>query len=172
MTGHVTTERAELDALGRELQVTDWWLVQALRTFGLDRRSACLVPWLPAIELAWVDGLTAAERRQLSGLLYARHPTLDRHAGWLLSRWLANRPADGLFRIARRTLRAQLAALPSDERAALRARIVGPCVAVADVSGGLFGFGARSRSEQAWLQRLAIALRVPEDPAASSSRGM
>jgi hypothetical protein len=159
MTDPMATDR-EQDALGRELQVTDWWLVHTLRRFGLDRRSACLVPWLPAIELAWVDGLTAAERRQLLGLLYARHPALDRHAIQLLEGWLAARPADALFRIARRTLRAQLMALPVNERAALRARVIGPCVAVADASGGLFGFAAKSRPEHAWLQRLAITLRA------------
>lgn len=166
MTENAATDRTELDALGRELHVTDWWLVHELRAFGLGRRSACLVSWLPAIELAWVDGLTTAERRQLLGLLYARHPELDRQARQLLAGWLAERPADRLFRVARRTLRAQLMAMPVNERAALRARVMGPCVAIADVSGGLLGFGVRSRSEQAWLQRLAIALRVRDERAA------
>lgn len=166
MTENVATDRTERDAFGRELGVTDWWLVHELRAFGLGRRSACLVPWLPAIELAWVDGLAAAERRHLLGLLNARYPALDRQASQLLAGWLAKRPADRLFRIARRTLRAQLMALPVNERAALRARVMGPCVAIAHVSGGLLGFGVRSRSEQAWLQRLVIALRVPDERAA------
>lgn len=173
MTNAVATGRREdgnLAALGRELGLHDSWLLPALRTFGLDERSACLVTWLPAIELAWIDGLTGAERRRLLYLLHARYPALDNRAAALVTGWLAERPADELFRVARRTLRAQLSALPPSERPALRARVVGPCVAITDVSGGVSGFGARSRAEESWLQRLSIALRTPDERAGRQRR--
>lgn len=154
-----------VEALGLELGVHDTWLLHTLRTYGVDQKSARLVPWLPAIELAWIDGLTSAERRRLLQLVHLRHPALADEAIALLTSWLSKRPAEGLFRTARRTLRSQLNALPPVERPALRARVVGPCVDIADVSGGVLGFGARSRAEDAWLQRLSIALRTSDERA-------
>ena len=102
---------------------------------------------------------------------------LDAVAERLLDDWLARRPNNALFRVGRRVLHAQLAALPPAERPALIARVVGPCADLAEVSGGLLGFAAVSADERDWLLTLAGELAVhgsesdntDSGPAASAS---
>lgn len=148
------------DRLAHALGITDRARARALASFGVEPESAFLVTWLPAVELAWIGGLTQAERRRLIGLIHCRHANLPDCAERLLDRWLARRPHDALFRVARRVLHAQLAALAPAERPALIARVVGPCSALAAVSGGLLGFAAVSTDEHDWLLTLADELAV------------
>lgn len=151
------------DGLGRALGFDDRALVRVVSSFGLDATCAPLIGWIPTIELAWRRGLTERERERILTLVYQRHGVLGTRAEVLLRDWLARRPADALFRTARRVLRVQLAKLLPHERPAVRARVIGPCAAVAEVSGGLLGFGAVSADEQVWLLALADDLRVPDE---------
>lgn len=143
------------DALG----VHDARLARVLGAFGLDDTCAVLIPWIPAIELAWLEGLTRSEHERLRLLIRQRHPALSDRAVTLLKDWLRRRPSNAFFRTARRAIRAQLQALPPDERPALRARILGPCVEVGEMSGGVFGFPSLSTREQAWLEQFAQSLQ-------------
>ncbi len=151
------------DGLRRALGLDDRALVRVAGSFGLDATCAPLVAWIPTIELAWHRGLTDGERERILKLVYERHGVLGARAEVLLHEWLARRPPDALFRTARRVLRAQLANLPPHERPAVRARVIGPCATVAEVSGGFLGFGAVSADEQVWLLALADDLRLPDE---------
>lgn len=126
----------ELRALGDGLGVRDAWLLSAVHTFGVRDESACLVAWLPVIELAWIGGLTPAEKRRVLTLVRSGHPNLDSSAEQLLARWLVDRPPAALFRCARRILRTQFSELRPAERTAAIERLVGLCLDVASVSGG------------------------------------
>jgi len=168
---------AVADRLVHALGITNRATARALASFGVEPVSALLVTWIPAVELAWIGGLTQAERRRLIGLVHGRHANLPGRAERLLDDWLARRPNDALFRVGRRVLHAQLAALPPAERPALIARVVGPCADLAEVSGGLLGFAAVSADERDWLLTLAGELAVhgsesdntDSGPAASAS---
>lgn len=46
---------AEVDRLRQSLGLDDPWLAQQLHALGFDTSSACLVPFVPAIELAWIE---------------------------------------------------------------------------------------------------------------------
>lgn len=146
-------------------------LARVLGSFGFDAASADLITWLPAVELAWINGLSPTERRRLLENIQARHPSLSARGHALLAEWLRRQPSQALCRTARRVLRAQLAALPPDERPAVRARVIGPCVDLAEASGGLLGISAVSRTEQTWLEALAHSLRGPDDASRAANGG-
>ena len=155
----VSVDRRDHHPLGSALHVNDPQLIRLLESFGFDHTCADLVAWLPAIELAWLDGMTRAEHDRLCQLIHARHPVLSQRAAELLKDWLRRRPSNALFRTARRVLRAQIRELPSDERPALRARILGPCVDVGEVSGGIWRFRTLSEREREWLEQFAHSLQ-------------
>jgi len=154
---------AEVDRLRQSLELDDPRLARQLHALGFDASCACLVPFVPAIDLAWVDGLTKREHKRILTLIGQRHPDLSVAASRLLSCWLAQPPSRAVVRTVRRILRDQLSVLPPIERPALRARIVGPCVDRAYTSGGLLGQGDVSAAETAWLRRLARALRPSDE---------
>lgn len=164
-----TEERRQ--TLEEAIGVRDPGLVRVLDAFGLDATCSFLVAWLPAIELAWMSGLSHTERTRLLDGVRARHGALSARGEELLADWLRRQPSAALFRTARRALRAQLAALPPDERPGVRARIIGPCVSIAEASGGLLGFGTISPGELTWLETLARALRAPDEPLTTTTRG-
>lgn len=157
-TFNVQHPEVEIDRLRQSLGLDDPWLARQLHALGFDASCACLVPFVPAIDLAWVDGLTRREHQRILTLIGQRHPHLSVAARRLLSCWLAQPPSRAVVRTVRRILRDQLSGLAPLERPALRARVVGPCVDLAYISGGLQGRGDLSRSEEAWLRRLAHAL--------------
>mgnify|MGYP000036760159 CR=1 FL=1 len=148
----------EVDRLRQSLGLVDPWLARQLHTLGFDASSTCLVPFVPAIELAWIDGLSKREHQRILALVGQRHPDLSPTARRLLSTWLVQPPSKAVVRVVRWILRDQLSGLPPIERPALRARVVGPCVDLAYTSGGLLGQGDISAAETAWLRRLAGAL--------------
>ena len=121
------------------------------------------MPWIPAIELVWMLDLTDRERQWVLQLVYERHGILGARAEVLLHEWLVNRPSDVVFHTARRVLRAQLANLRSEERPALRARVIGPCAALAVVSGRLLARRAEPVDVYLWLLALADNLLLPAD---------
>lgn len=151
---------AAIGRLQQELGLSDPWLPGVLHRFGLDESCAALVSWLPAIELAWLGGLTWREHQRLLTLITQRHATLPPRAARLLIAWLTHPPPVNLCRVARRTLRAQIDTVSAAERDALRARVIGPAVAVASVSGGAFGFGAISAAESAAIRQLSDYLML------------
>lgn len=122
-----------------------------------------LVQWIPAIELVWMLGLTDRDRQWVLRLVYERHGIVGARAEVLLHEWLANRPSDVAFRAARRVLRAQLANLPPEERPALRARVMGPCTALAVVSGRPLAPTAEPIDAYLWLLALADNLLLSDD---------
>ena len=150
---------AEVDRLRQSLGLDDRWLARQLHALGFDSSCACLVPFVPAIDLAWIDGLTKREHQRILALIGQRHPHLSVAARRLLSAWLAQPPSKAVIRVVRRILRDQLSVLPPVERPALRARVVGPCVDLACTSGAWFGESAVSPAESAWLRRLERSLQ-------------
>lgn len=150
-------------ALGRALGLRDRALVRVVSSCGFDATCAPLVPWIPAIELGWMLGLTDRERGWVLRLVYERHGVLGVRAEVLLHEWVTSRPSDAIFRTGRRVLRAQLGTLPPEERAALRARVVGPCAALAVASGRLLSPAAEPFDTYVWLLALADNLLLPDD---------
>ncbi|MGE3841003.1 MAG: hypothetical protein AB7I50_05395 [Vicinamibacterales bacterium] len=148
---------SEREALAQALGLTEPAMVEALHREGLRAESVRLLELVPAVEVAGIDGVDAAERKRLVRELAQASP--DQQAERLVQDWLDRRPHADFFAAAIGGLRAQLSSLATEgERAALRRRVVDASTAVARSSGGLLGVGALSASEQRRIDRLEAEL--------------
>jgi hypothetical protein len=153
----ITRERAALaDALGSP----DPEASERLYAGGVRAATAELVDWLPAVEVAWLDGIDEAERHALRVHLNVADRA-SAEATTLLNDWLTERPSEALLRAGRTALRARLLTLGAEERDALRARVVALCEATGRAAGGYFGLGALSSEERS---RIALIQRDLEQP--------
>lgn len=161
-------ERARLDrqrdtecaALAEALGLTEPATVEALHRGGLRAHTAGLLELVPAVEVAWINGVEPAERKRLAREL--SHASLGEEAERLVHQWLDRRPDADFFHGALRALRAQLDSIRPDlERGALRRRVVDACLAVARASGGILGVGALSAPEQRRINQLQTELGGP-----------
>ena len=151
----VTTRQALSSALG----ITDEELVRRLQAQGITSELTVLLPWLPAIQVAWLKSLTAAERDWLLDHIRANQtPALDAAAAAKLQEWLATSPSDQLYKAAREALALQLSTLGPDARAALRDKVLEAARGVSGASGGILGIGSISADEKAALDALAHQL--------------
>lgn len=153
----VARERA---ALAEALGAPDPDACDQLQACGLRVSTTALVEWLPAVEVAWLDGADEAERHALRV-----HFNVDDRASAegmaLLDGWLTQRPSDRLFAAGRRALRTRLLTLDADEREALLARVLGLCEATGRAAGGYFGFGALSSDERSHIAVIQADLERP-----------
>jgi len=137
----------EQAALADSLGVHDTEAVEQLYAHGLRASTAAVVEWLPAADVAWLDGANEAERHAIRTQFAVDDRASDAGIA-LLTGWLTERPPDGLFVAARRALRSRLHALDPDARGAALARIVAVCEAAGRSAGGCFGVGALSSDER------------------------
>lgn len=152
--------RADREALAAALGAHDDEAVARLYTWGMRAASASLLEWLPAIEVAWLDGADDGER-QLLRQRFGASPSWSAEAGRLLDEWLERRPSHGLFAAARRALRARLHGQPPDLRQAAIDRIVSTCIEAGQAAGGFFGFGALSGDERRHIEFIRQDLARP-----------
>ena len=129
--------RCPHQALARLLGV-DTSLGATLHFFGVTPATATLVAWLPALELAWAMGCDAEAAARIRGTVAAYQRLTDAERR-LLEDWLAERPAEALFRAGRVVLVQRTVRLPGSERdAVLRAVLAASAVsAMALATGGL-----------------------------------
>lgn len=153
----VAGERA---GLARALGVPDAHACEPLYAHGLRASTAELVEWLPAVEVAWLDGADEAERHALRV-----HVTVDGRASAeglaLLDGWLTQRPPEELFVAGRLALKARLGALDADAREAAVGRIVAICEAIGRAAGGYFGLGSLSPDERRRINAIQGDLERP-----------
>jgi hypothetical protein len=145
-----------------------------LAAVGLDPQGARVLALLPLVHVAWADGtLHHAERRLIDEQARLLAPTAD---GTLaLANWLAFPPSPELVRRGTEALALLLA--ESGPGSPPPKAIVAYCRRVARAAGGVLGFGATTRAEQAAITQIARALQVapgrpwtppPEVPSAPS----
>ncbi len=147
-------------ALAEALGASDLDASEHLHAYGLRASTAVLVEWLPAVEVAWLDGADEAERHALRVLVNSDgRATAEGMA--LLDGWLAQRPPEELFVAGRRALKARLRVLDPDEREAVVARIVAICEATGRAAGGYFGVGSLSSDERRQISVIQSDLERP-----------
>jgi len=151
---------AERAALAAALGTSDADTIQRLHAIGLRARNAAMVEWLPAVDVAWLDGLDDAERLALQSE-FAMLGEVNEEAHELLNRWLTHRPASTLFEAGRGALRARLMMLDPATRQDAMSRIVQACVAAAEASGGTCSVSAFSSDEQRHLNFILAELQPP-----------
>jgi hypothetical protein len=153
-------EVEERQALASALGVTNDDLMRRLQAQQITPELAVLLPWLPAIQVAWLKSLTSAERDWLLNHIQANQtPPLGAAAAARLTEWMAASPGDQLYAAAREALALQLATLNPDAAAALRDKVLNAARGVSAASGGVLGIGSVSSDEKAALDALEQQLR-------------
>ena len=137
----------ERAALAEALGALDPDSADRLHACGLRASTAALVEWLPAVEVAWLDGADGAERHALRVHFNVDDRTSAEGMA-LLDGWLTRRPPEALFVAGRLAVKARLHALGAEEREAVLARILGLCEATGRAAGGYFGVGSLSSDER------------------------
>lgn len=138
--------RQRQDELAAALGTHDAEAVNRLYVWGMRADSAALLEWLPALEVAWLDGADEGERQLFRERFNATAPPAA--ARQLLEEWLARRPSHALFAAGRIAIRRRLQRQPEAERLASIDRIVRLCEDAGRAAGGVLGFGALSNDER------------------------
>jgi hypothetical protein len=155
-------DRAELS---RKSGIQDVSLLIELQELGFTPETIVLLPIVPILEMAWVDGITPAERSLL--LQFARSRDIEEGSAAYrqLDEWLSSRPAAAVFERAGRLIAAVLTATSGEIQRGLTAdKLVDYCVQIAQASGGIFGLRVRSVApeEKEMLARIAGDLKGPQ----------
>jgi hypothetical protein len=144
------------EALADASGITEDHLLDHLIDLDVSPETVAALGLVPLIAVAWADGsVDASERRAV--LAAAEQQGMDReHAGYqLLERWLKKKPDPKLLSAWENYVAALLEALGEEDKAALKADLLGRARAVAAASGGLLGLGNKvSKAEQAVLSEL------------------
>ena len=152
-------ERREM---GSALGTSDEALLERLQALSFDADTARVFDLLPLVHVAWADGtVTTAERAAILEILEARGIQGHEQAFLLIEALLEKRPSEEFLE---ETLEI-LAGIASNNQALVQ-DIANFSVAVADASGGFFGFGNRiSDAERALIDRIAGRLGEPAQQA-------
>lgn len=148
-----TASRQERTRLGDALGLHAPHIIEPLYEAGLRSGTIGLLEWLPAIEVAWIDGVDAREREELSRQFEATAGP-DGLGVSLLNEWLYGRPPHEAMIAAKQALRHQLDQLDADTRQDALRRIASRCEVVGRVSGGWFGIGTLSDAERTFIERV------------------
>jgi hypothetical protein len=154
------TEQARKD-LGRKTGLDDPQLVQELQDLGFTPDTVALLPIVPVIEMAWLEGgITKAERELLLALTRSRGIEAGSAADQQLARWITDRPSESVFAGARRLIRAMLDSGSAQTGDLNADDLVKYCEQIASASGGLLGIGRISAEERALLSSIAADLHA------------
>src|SRR5687768_9244884 len=140
--------------------VDDPEMLQQLQNLGFTPETVGLLPLVPVVQMAWVDGnVSDAERSAIFKIARTRGIAEGTAAHHQLAAWLADRPAPAVFDSATRLIRAMLDAPAQGTNTISPDDLVGYCETIAASSGGLFGINKISAEERALLASLAGELK-------------
>jgi ribosomal protein L32E len=156
--------RAANDQSAREMGARsglhDPELIQELAALGFTIETVDLLPLMPLIQVAWIEGgVSVAERQLIINLARARGIVEGSAADRQLSTWLAAPPDAQVFTRSTRLIRAMLAS-GTPALADLNAdNLVTYCEEIAAASGGILGMRKVSAEERSLLSHIATELR-------------
>ncbi|MEC9398934.1 MAG: hypothetical protein VYE40_17675 [Myxococcota bacterium] len=148
--------QTEREGIAEVLNTTEEIAEEALE-LGFSQETARVLPLIPLIQVAWVDGsVSTAEERAILDLAVARGLEKGTPSFDFLTRLLAERPADLFFE---RTNRVIAELVQADPDSWVKKTVPELCKEVADASGGFFGLGNRiSKEEQDLIDEIAELL--------------
>ena len=152
-------------ALGRATGIDDPSLLARLAALGIRPETLAALTLIPLVEVAWADGVIDEKERHavLAGAV-TTGISEESASHRLLELWTLERPSPALHLAWRDFIGALAASLGSRERAALRAKVIGRAVAVANAAGGLRDARPNiSAEERAVLDALEAAFE-PDRP--------
>jgi hypothetical protein len=147
-------QRAARDERSREEMsaktgIDDPALLAELQSLGFTPETVSLLSLVPLVQVAWAEGgVTEGERVALVKLARARGIEAGSAADTRLSDWLTSPPDPVVFSGALRLIAALLDAKTGDSLGLDADDLVKQCEAIAQASGGIFGFIARTSPEE------------------------
>lgn len=146
--------------MGAKAGVDDPELIAELQALGFTTDTVTLLPLVPLVQMAWVEGgVSNAERQLIVQLARSRGVVEGSAADRQLSAWLASRPAEQVFTRATRLIRAMLAT-PTAQAGLTADDLVKYCESIAAASGGILGMKKVSAEERALLSTIAGSLKA------------
>lgn len=139
--------------------VVDEEVLEALQELGYSADTVQLMPLVPLVQVAWAEGgVTEKERHLILEIAEARGITEETAAYNQLIELLDVEPPQDFYDNTLRGLRYLLEAVPDDLRAEGRQSLVEYCTQIAEVSGGILGFGKISDEERLLIARIATEI--------------
>jgi hypothetical protein len=157
---HAQMERADhREALASAIGIRHKGVLDHLVALGLDGETVAALGLVPLIEVAWADGrMDDAEHKAVLAAARSRGIDDASPAGLLLDSWLSTPPPPRLLEVWTEYVRALAENLAEDERATLRADVIGRAREIAEATGGFLGMGSKtSTAEREMLERLESA---------------
>jgi hypothetical protein len=151
-------DRARVE-MGQQVGISDPEMLLELEALGFTPDTVVLLPLVPAVQMAWVEGgVSAAERDLIVKLARSRGIEEGSAADRKLTEWLAARPGEHVFAQAARLIRAMLASpgahdLTVDD-------LTKHYESIAAASGGILGMNRISAEERQLLRALADGLKA------------
>lgn len=151
-----SVSRAEIKAL---TGISQDRLLDVLADMKLGAAATMVVSAYPLVAVAWADGtVTDKERRVVMAQAGALGIKPGSEASLFLSQWLEERPEESWHQVWADYVGELCARLKPEDRALLKAEVLGRALHVAEASGGVLGKGwSVSAAEKAALATLEKA---------------
>ncbi|MBK9706575.1 MAG: hypothetical protein IPO77_06130 [Acidobacteria bacterium] len=150
---------ADRKQIAEETGVTDQDILDALQSLGYNSETISILYMVPLVQIAWAEGYVAEkEREMVLEIARARDIIPGTEAYEKLCELLKEEPPEDFFENSLRAIRYMIKALPDDHRAASQESLVEMCTMIADVTGGILGFGNISDEERILIARIATEI--------------
>ncbi len=139
--------------------ITNEQLLGSLAGLNVGGAATLVMSLYPIIEVAWADGtIDEAEKKVIADLAKTIGLEPGTSAYHYLTDWLAEKPEASWHELWAEYVKALVVKLSADDKALLKATVLGRARVVAEVSGGFLGLAFRvSQAEQTVLDKLALA---------------
>lgn len=156
-------DAAAKDASKAELQkltgITDEKVLDALSELKIGGAASLVMSLFPVVEVAWADGVIDEKERQA---LLDASKSIGVEQGTpayeFLSKWVSEKPELAWFGLWTDYVKALVANMKPDDKAMLKATVLGRCRTMAEISGGFLGLAFRlSDAEKRVMAKLESA---------------
>ena len=156
-------DAAARDASRAELQkltgITDEKVLDALSALKIGGAASLVMSLYPVVAVAWADG-TIDEKEKAALVQASKSIGVEQGtaAHQYLSKWIAEKPEPAWFDLWTDYVKALVAHMKPDDRAMLKATVIGRCHEIGQASGGFLGVAFRlSEAEKRVIAKLEQA---------------
>lgn len=152
-------KQASREELQRLTGIANQQVLDALADLKLGGAATLVMSLFPIVEVAWADGvIDQRERTVIAELAKTIGLEKDSPAYEYLTKWLDEKPELAWLDLWTEYVKALCAKMKPDDKALLKATVLGRARVVAEVSGGFMGLAFRvSDAEKKVLDRLELA---------------
>jgi len=146
--------------LRSESGIKDESALQALHTLGITPQALSAFRIFPLVAVAWADGQADAQEATTVRMIAERYLNKGSESHTLLDRWLNEKPSAEMIDAWEQCAQAVFATIDAKQCSALKSQLIEEISEVARASGGVLGFGAKTKSENDTIARVKRSLGV------------